>query len=116
MNREFKQDCFERMTIHQFYPRWLTSHENGRNFCVVDVRTAEEYAHGHVPGALLKPLDRLSGMTDDLPKQSDLHLICHSGMRSQQAAKVLASQGFTRLVNVEGGTMEWMRAGYPVEV
>ena len=106
---------FESMSIHQLYPRWLTSSENGREFHVIDVRTPEEYAQGHVPGAVLKPLDQLSRLTDDLPKQLDLHLICRSGMRSQQAAKILAGKGFTRLINVDGGTMEWIKAGYPVE-
>ena len=107
---------FESMSIHQLYPRWLTSSENGKEFYLIDVRTPEEYTQGHVPGAALKPLEQLSQLTDDLPKQLDLHLICRSGMRSQQAAKLLASQGFTRLVNVDGGTMEWIKAGYPVEV
>ncbi len=106
---------FEHMSIHQFYPRWLTSSENSKPFYVVDVRTPEEYRQGHVPGASLKPLDQLVGLTDDLPRQIDLHLICRSGMRSQQAAKILAAQGFTRLINIDGGTMEWIKAGYPVD-
>jgi len=106
---------FERLSIHQFYPRWLTSRENGRDICVVDVRTPEEYGQGHVPGALLKPLDRLQAISSDLPRQVPIYLICRSGMRSQQAARVLAEQGFTRLVNIEGGTMAWMQAGYPVD-
>ena len=82
----------------------------------IDVRTAEEYTQCHVPGALLKPLDQLAQMSSDLPKQLDLHLICRSGMRSQQAAKILAEQGFTRLINIEGGTMEWVRSGYPLDL
>lgn len=105
---------FEHMSIHQLYPRWLTSRESGKEFILIDVRTPEEYAQGHVPGAALKPLDRLAQMTDDLPRQLNLHLICRSGMRSQQAARILASQGFTHLVNIDGGTMEWIKAGYPV--
>lgn len=108
-------DC-DLMTVHQLYPRWLTSYENRREFFVVDVRTGEEYAQGHVPGALLKPLDQLDQMSIDLPKQLDLHLICRSGIRSQQAAKILAAQGFTRLINIEGGTMEWLKSGYPVDL
>ena len=109
-------NSFEQMTIHQFYPRWLTSSENRRPFCVVDVRTPEEFAQGHVPGAMLKPLDRLGDLSEDLPKQSDLHLICRSGMRSQKAAQMLAAAGFTRLINIEGGTMAWINAGYPVDL
>jgi len=108
-------DHFENMTIHEFYPRWLVSNENKRDLCVVDVRTPDEFAQGHVPGAKLKPLDQLMQLSADLPKQSEIHLICRSGMRSQQAAKMLALQGFTKLINIEGGTVEWLRAGYPVE-
>lgn len=103
------------MTIHQFYPKWLTSYSNNRYCCIIDVRTPEEYATGHVPGAQLMPLDRLTTFIGELPRQTDIHLICRSGMRSLQAASVLASAGFTRLINIEGGTMEWIRAGYPVE-
>lgn len=106
---------FEQMTVHQFYPLWLTSSENSRPFCLIDVRTPEEYRQGHVPGAALRPLDQLGNLTDDLPRQSNLHLICRSGMRSQQAAKILAELGFTRLINIDGGTMEWINAGYPVD-
>jgi len=108
-------NSFENMSVHQLYPRWLTSTENSRLLCVIDVRTPEEYQQGHVPGATLKPLDRLEELADGLPKQSDLHLICRSGMRSQQAAKILANHGFTRLINIDGGTMEWINAGYPVD-
>jgi len=107
-------NSFKSMSIHQLYPLWLTSSENKKPFCLVDVRTLEEYQQGHVPGAVLKPLDRLSALTADLPKQRDLHLICRSGMRSQQAARILSEQGFTRLVNIDGGTMGWVNAGYPV--
>lgn len=103
------------MTIHQFYPKWLTSRANRRECCVIDVRTPEEYATGRVPGAQLMPLDRLQTFLGELPKQSDIHLICRSGMRSLQAASILAGAGFTRLINIEGGTLEWVRAGYPVE-
>jgi rhodanese-related sulfurtransferase len=108
-------NSFERMTIHQLYPRWLTSSESGKAFYLIDVRTPEEYARAHVPGALLKSLDHLDVTSADLPKQADLHLICHSGMRSQQAAKILAAKGFTHLFNIEGGTVAWAQAGYPVE-
>lgn len=103
------------MSVHHLYPKWLTSRANGHDCCIIDVRTAEEYATGRVPGAQLMPLDRLTTFLEALPKQSDIYLICRSGMRSLHAASVLAGGGFTRLINIEGGTLEWIRAGYPVE-
>ena len=105
----------ESMTVNQLYPRWLTAYANGHSYCIVDVRQTEEYAAGHIPLATLKPLDSLRGNTTDLPKDRDIYLVCRSGMRSQQAAKILSEQGFERLVNVEGGTMEWIKMGYPVD-
>lgn len=83
---------------------------------LVDVRTAEEYAGGHVPGAVNIPLDQLASRTAELDsfKAGDVYLICQSGRRSTQASGMLAEQGF-HAVNVSGGTGGWKAAGYPVE-
>ena len=84
---------------------------------VVDVRTPDEWASGHVPGALHIPLDDLEGRLSELSahRGQPVHLICASGGRSSRAAALLARQGFAQPVNVEGGTRAWVAAGYPVE-
>ncbi|MDX8395710.1 MAG: rhodanese-like domain-containing protein [Mariprofundaceae bacterium] len=105
----------EHMTVNQLYPRWLTAKENGRACCIVDVRQPEEYAAGHIPSVKLKPLDKLEYFLEGLPKDDTIYLVCRSGMRSQVAAKVLFEQGFEHLVNIDGGTMEWIKMGYPID-
>ncbi|MFC4395304.1 rhodanese-like domain-containing protein [Arthrobacter sedimenti] len=79
---------------------------------LVDVRSREEHATAHVPGSLNIPLDELASRLSDLPN-STIHLMCGSGKRSSQAARILTDRGYTA-VNVAGGITEWYRASHPV--
>lgn len=81
--------------------------------CVVDVRESDEYAAGHVPGALSIPMGRLPSRLGELDRSSPVHLICASGNRSSAMVDVLVAQGFDA-VNVIGGTGAWVRSGRPV--
>lgn len=73
---------------------------------IIDVRTPEEYAEGHVPGSRLVPLDQLPFALAQLPRDRTLYLICRSGSRSDYAGQWLAQQGFD-VVNVAGGMLYW---------
>lgn len=75
---------------------------------VVDVRTAEEYAEGHVPGALLVPLESIGGQAPAaLPDQKATLLVyCRSGRRSAQAAAKLAELGYGHVYDF-GGILDW---------
>jgi len=95
-------------------PEFAAAHAAGAR--VIDVRTPEEYAAGHVPGAVLMPLDGLDPAAEPLasyPKGEPVYLVCRSGRRSGIAADTLAKAGFTA-VNVTGGTLEWEAQGHPV--
>ena len=81
---------------------------------VIDVREPDEYAAGHVPGATLVPLMTVPQRLDDLPGGTPLYVVCAVGGRSAQAAAFLESRG-VEAVNVDGGTNDWVAAGYPVE-
>lgn len=83
---------------------------------LIDVRSPGEFAQGHVPGARNVPLSELSALVGAgaLPKDQELYLICEVGGRSDSAAKTLSGQGF-QVVNVEGGTSAWRKAGLPLE-
>lgn len=81
---------------------------------VVDVREPDEFAQGHVPGARLVPLQTVPGLVGELPADEPVFLVCAVGARSAQAAMFLAHHGVDA-VNVEGGTRDWLLAGYPVE-
>jgi rhodanese-related sulfurtransferase len=85
---------------------------------LIDVRTPVEYRECHADLARLVPLDGLDPRAlmearkelRDLP----LYLICRSGARSRQAAERFVAAGYPHVVNVEGGTLAWERAGLPV--
>lgn len=82
---------------------------------LLDVREAPEWKAGHVPGAAHLPLTRLLA-GDVLPanvRGRPVVVICRSGHRSQQAARLLASRGIDAL-DVTGGMRAWASAGLPV--
>ena len=82
---------------------------------VVDVREPDEYATGHVPGALNVPLGRLASRIVDLPVGEPLQLICQSGRRSAQAVEALQARGIPA-TDVMGGTAAWIAADLPVQI
>ncbi|MEL6347041.1 MAG: rhodanese-like domain-containing protein [Myxococcota bacterium] len=84
---------------------------------LIDVRTPREYDAGHVPGATLIPLNELAGRLDELAahREQDIYLICEVGGRSGRATSMLRKQGFSRAINVSGGTRAWREAGHPVD-
>ena len=81
---------------------------------LVDVREPFEFEEGHVPGAELAPMRTVPGLVPSLPTDRPVYLVCATGNRSGQVAGYLAGFGIDA-VNVEGGTADWLRAGYPVE-
>ncbi len=81
---------------------------------VIDVRQPDEYDEAHVPGAHLIPLAEVPDASDELPSDQPVLLICKSGARSMRAAEFLDTQGYDA-VNVAGGTMAWIDAGFPVD-
>jgi rhodanese-related sulfurtransferase len=81
---------------------------------VIDVREPEEYQAGHVPGARLVPLATVPQHVGDLPTDQPVYVVCASGNRSGRAAEFLAQQGIDAR-NVDGGTGDWIAAGYDVE-
>jgi rhodanese-related sulfurtransferase len=82
---------------------------------LIDVRTPQEFAEGHVEGAILLPLQELEQRLADVEpyRGSDVYVICKSGGRSARAAAILNAKGY-KAINVQGGTMGWIDAGNPV--
>jgi rhodanese-related sulfurtransferase len=74
---------------------------------VLDVRTPEEYAEGHMKEAKLLPLQELKARLDELNKDTPYVLICRSGNRSGQAQEILKAAGFVKTYNTLGGMNEW---------
>ncbi|HIR77735.1 MAG TPA: rhodanese-like domain-containing protein [Candidatus Egerieenecus merdigallinarum] len=78
------------------------------NYVILDVRTAQEFASGHIPGAALLPNETIG--TEDIPLLPDkdqlILVYCRSGNRSKQAAEKLAQLGYTNIVEF-GGINSW---------
>lgn len=77
------------------------------NVVILDVRTEEEYASGHIPGAMLLPLQQLQERMNELKKDETYIVVCRSGNRSAQASELLVKEGFTNIYNMTGGMNEW---------
>lgn len=82
---------------------------------LIDVRQPDEYAAGHIPHAVLVPLDTVPDRLDAFSPTATNYVVCRSGARSMRAAEYLADRGFD-VVNVAGGTMAWQDSGRPTEV
>lgn len=83
---------------------------------VVDVREPEEYAHGHVPGAINLPQADLASRLDELPRNRPVHTICQSGFRSLRSAQFLVQMGFVDVASIRGGVAAWRASGRTVRV
>jgi len=87
---------------------------NGPRF--VDVRTPEEYASGHVPGAINIPRDQLASRLASLEDARDrLVVYCERGPRAEAAAATLVNAGFTGVRHLKGDMAGWRAAGLPIE-
>jgi glyoxylase-like metal-dependent hydrolase (beta-lactamase superfamily II)/rhodanese-related sulfurtransferase len=82
---------------------------------LLDVREPEEYAYGHVPGAVNLPQADLASRLDEVPRDRPVLTICQAGMRSLRAAQFLKQVGFERVMSVRGGTGAWRAEGRPIE-
>ncbi|KQX61800.1 rhodanese-like domain-containing protein [Angustibacter sp. Root456] len=80
---------------------------------LVDVREHDEYAAGHVDGAVHVPLSEVPQRMSELPAGEPLYVMCRSGNRSGRAAAWLNAQGIES-VNVAGGMLAWAAAGKPM--
>ena len=82
--------------------------EKEENYMILDVRTHEEFAAGHIPGAIVIPNETIG--TEDIPQLPDkdqlIMVYCRSGNRSKQASDKLVKLGYTNIVEF-GGINSW---------
>lgn len=81
---------------------------------LIDVRSAEDFAAGHVPGAVNVPFDDV--LADPARSYGDgpVHVVCQSGKRSFKAASEMNAAGVPA-VSVAGGTSAWIESGRSVQ-
>jgi len=80
---------------------------------LIDVRETHEFEAGHVPGAINLPMSVIGGRLDELPDGA-FDVICEVGGRSGRVVQALEARGYDA-TNVDGGTGEWVAAGFPIE-
>lgn len=90
------------VTMEEGYNLWQAG-----AVAVVDVRTPEEYAVGHIPGVPLIPLQELRQRSAEVPRDKQVLIICRSGNRSAEAVRLLREQGLTNVYNFTGGMNAW---------
>ena len=91
--------------------------EAGDELVVLDVRDADEFAAGHIPGLGPHPLRRARRAAPaSSPRGRPIAAVCSGGKRSGLAASILQREGFEHVIHVgKGGVGTWQRAGHPIE-
>ena len=105
------QQNFENADVQEFAELIADS-----NVVVLDVRTAAEFAEGHIQGAVLidqGQSDFMEKAKATLPAGKTIAIYCRSGRRSANAAGRLADAGY-KCVNLKGGIIAWQGANMPV--
>jgi rhodanese-related sulfurtransferase len=88
--------------------------EAGDPIVVLDVRTREEFAQGHIPGALNIPHTELGVRLDEVDSEALVAVHCMVGPRARLGEKTLADAGRKRILHIEGGFRAWQAEGLPV--
>lgn len=81
---------------------------------LIDVRTPEEFASGHIAGAINISVDTIADNISQIPTDMPLVVYCRSGNRSAVAASILSEAGYSPIYDL-GGIIAWQDAGYPIQ-
>jgi rhodanese-related sulfurtransferase len=101
------------VTLDVYTPEEVKQKLEAGEIVLIDVRTPNEYAFEHVPGAMLFPMSSFEPTS--LPDQGRKRIVfhCGSGVRSKKIAERCQSAGIDRLAHMEGGFGAWKQAGFP---
>lgn len=88
----------------------------GRAPALIDVRSAEEYAAGHIPGAIHIPYQHVAERIDEVDAPNRVAPYCQVGPRARKGEAALRARGYAQpIYQLEGGLRAWRAGGYPVE-
>jgi len=82
--------------------------DRGDKLTLVDVREPNEYQINRIPGTILIPLGEVPRRYAELNKDDEIVVSCKMGSRSAKAADFLRSVGFSRVLNLKGGILDWI--------
>ncbi len=100
-------------TTQRINPRQYLSDFTQKPHLLLDVRTPEEFAGGHIEGAVNIALQSLSQRLPELPTDRPVVIYCRSGNRSATAAHLLTRAGYHDLYDL-GGIIAWQAQGLPI--
>ena len=96
------------MTVKQLSATELKSKiQQQENLFLLDVREPNEFQYAHIADSVLIPLNQIPNRLGELDPQQEIVVICHHGMRSQQAANYLVQSGYKNIANLTGGIDAW---------
>jgi rhodanese-related sulfurtransferase len=96
--------------IRQLSPRELAKRlQDGDKPLILDVRQGWEVSICSLPGAVHIPMGEIQARAAELPRDAEIVVMCHHGIRSQHVALFLERLGFEKLVNLAGGIAAWSR-------
>jgi rhodanese-related sulfurtransferase len=91
-------------------------YDKGRKLTAIDLRSADEFRQGHLPGARSLPMDQLTARFQEVPRQDLVVLYCDCTRSEVEVAYwFLRRQGWRNLSVLEPGFAAWGQRGYPVE-
>ncbi|MEP2652006.1 MAG: rhodanese-like domain-containing protein [Paraglaciecola sp.] len=91
--------------------------DKSHSYILIDVRSPEEFADGHVPTAINIPLNEISTSLEQLNTFIDKNIVlyCRSGYRANKASGILTENGFSMIHHLEGDMLGWIKSGLAVE-
>ena len=94
---------------------YVTDLDDPASHLLIDVRTPEEFASGHIEGAVNIPVEEMAGRLDEIHGDTLIVVYCRSGNRSATAARILTEAGYASVYDL-GGIQDWIAEGLPVTV
>jgi rhodanese-related sulfurtransferase len=108
------------MSYRELSPQAYLAEYQGKaaeDYVLIDVRRPDEYASGHIEGAILMNVEdpAFPEQVAKLDPNQTYYVNCRSGARSGRACQYMASQGFGHTINLKGGMLAWQDAKLPVK-
>ncbi len=104
------------VSVSDLHGKWQEVREKKSGAVLLDVRTPEEFASGHVPGAINIPSDSPSLVPKMWPDpETEIWVYCHTQNRSVPFASSLRKAGYRNIYTVDGGITAWTKKGYPID-
>ena len=108
-----QENAIKTISVHELKKKY----DSAQHLCLIDVREIDEWQDQHIPGALHIPKDELIAVVHQkIPERAKpIYVHCRGGVRSLHAVNSLLDLGYENVYSVDGGILEWAKAGYPIK-